>query len=152
MLGRIPAALVSLGLVASAAWPGARRDLHGADSFPLSTYPMFATPRPTTIALDYAVAVRNDGTRTAISPRLVGSAEVLQARATIARALAGGKAASEDLCRRIASRIATAGGTHGVASVAIVSGRHDAIALLQESRRGSEMERVRCPVVGKEAP
>jgi len=147
MRRRLWPALASLTMLGAAAWPGLRANLHD-DSFPLSTYPMFATPRPTQLSLDYALVLTVDGRRLPVPPRLVGSAEVLQARATIAAAVGAGPGPRAALCAQIAARVAHSPAHAGAHAVVLVSGRHDVIALVTTGARGSEVERVRCPVPG----
>ena len=47
------------------------------DGFPLSTYPMFATERPTELSMVYALGVTRSGERRYLRPFLIGSGEVL---------------------------------------------------------------------------
>src|SRR5687767_10048091 len=103
-MSRRAAAVVSLALIAATLSPLARAPAD--DGFPLSTYPMFAWTRPTTLTSSYALGITAGGDRRYLSPRLVGSGEVLQARAIIERAVAGGPAATAGLCDAIAARVA----------------------------------------------
>ncbi len=109
------------------------------DGFPLSTYPMFAYPRPTLQSIDYAIGETARGERRAITPAMVGTHEVLQARAVFERAVGGGHAALFALCREIAARA-----PDDVAVVKIVRGTHDAVEYLVDHRLGREDEYVRC--------
>src|SRR5688572_14226825 len=68
------------------------------DGFPLSTYPMFSTNKDPKTSIDQAVAVGSGSGVTVLGPGFVGTDEVLQARATIARAVRGGPPASKALC------------------------------------------------------
>jgi len=98
----IRAGLISLALLAATLAPLARDPLD--DGFPLSTYPMFAFPRATVQTFDYVIGETAAGDRRAIAPELVGSHEVLQARAVIESAVGGGPDALLALCRAIARR------------------------------------------------
>ena len=142
-MNRRSAALASIALVAATLEPILRSP--GDDSFPLSTYPMFATPRATKLTLDYAIAESTDGSRRSIAPELVGSSEVLQALANIAREVAGKRSA--ELCGRIARGVAADSDYEGVARIRIVTGTNDAIEYLAHGTIGPERERARCQVV-----
>lgn len=141
-MSRVAAAVVSLVLLGATAAPVLRapRD----DGFPLSTYPMFATPRPTQLTLDYARGVTAAGAHRTLRPSLVGSGEILQAVAVIARARAAGQLPA--LCAAIAARVAADDRFADVVAVQIVSGTHDAVAFLVHDVRGREIERARCEV------
>ena len=114
------------------------------DDFPLSTYPMFASPRSTRLTLDYVVAWTARGERWHVPPPSIGSSEVLQANRIIQRAIAGGPEAMLQLCRRIASRVPAV--RPDVVVVTLVRGDHDAVELLAHGVRGDEREHVRCEV------
>ncbi len=80
-MSRALAIVTSLALVGAALSPLVRDPAD--DGFPLSTYPMFAWSRPTELTASYALGVTPGGGRRYLSPALVGSGEVLQARAII---------------------------------------------------------------------
>lgn len=110
------------------------------DAFPLSTYPMFAEPRTTRLTMDYALGETATGERRTLSPKLVGTGEVMQAFARLDRAVHTGQAAA--LCAEIAARL------HGtdIVTVRIVTGQHDAVDYLVRGIIGPEKERARCKV------
>ena len=143
---RVRGALISIAVLGAVASP-LRHDLGqpGRDDFPLSTYPMFATPRSTRLTMDYAIGIGADH-RTFLAPLLIGSPEVLQARALVARAVSAGREAQDDLCRRIAARVAADPSHPRVTQVLLVQGQHDAIDLLVHGSLGAEHEWVRCDV------
>jgi hypothetical protein len=120
------------------------------DSFPLSNYPMFARGRRSaTLNAVYAVAYDADGGRHWVAPRLVGSREVLQARALLERAARRRKTAAA-LCRSIAARVAGQGGElAGAVELRIVRGKHDPIAYFDSGALGSERNVATCPVPGR---
>ena len=64
------------------------------DSYPLSTYPMFAAVRETEVSVPHAVMIDADGDESFVPPVLVANDEVLQAQATIRQALRHGDAAT----------------------------------------------------------
>ncbi|MFT3692014.1 MAG: hypothetical protein QM831_02650 [Kofleriaceae bacterium] len=107
------------------------------DSFPLSTYPMFAQRRGTVFELEYAVGVTATGTTVPLSSDVVGTGEVLQAAAVYEDAVHRGPKALGPLCRSIIAQV-------DYPSVRIVSGKIDAIALLENGARGVENIRWSC--------
>lgn len=107
------------------------------DSFPLSTYPMFAQKRGTRIELDYAVGVTASGATELLASEVVGTGEVLQAAAIYEDAVHRGPVALGPLCRSILARVP-------YPTVRIVSGHHDAIQLLTTGVRGPESIRWGC--------
>ena len=101
---RTYAAAVSLALVAATLWPllGNPRD----DSFPLSTYPMFAWKRPTKMSMSYPIGETASGERRYLVPRVIGSGEVLQARAIVERAVGKGGKELAAFCQKVAANVA----------------------------------------------
>jgi hypothetical protein len=121
------------------------RDPH-RDGFPLSTYPMFATPRDTRMSISFAYGETAAGERRAIGPDALGTREVLQAAATIARAVDRGRAEAMALCRQIAGAVSADVEMADVVGVAIVTGDEDAVAYLADGTLGPERVRARCAV------
>ena len=74
------------------------------DSFPTSSYPMFARDRAREATVAHVVAISDDGRHRPIPPPLVANDEVLQAAATIHAALRRKKAMK--LCLDVAERVA----------------------------------------------
>lgn len=143
MLGtRAFAAIVSLALVGATLEPLVRKPWE--DGFPLSPYPMFAFKRPTKLALEYAFGVTATGERRTLTPRLVGSGEVLQALTVLQQAKSRGELPA--LCAKIAARVAEAGRYADVTEIRIVTGTHDAVDFLVRDVRGTEVQHTRCPV------
>jgi hypothetical protein len=142
--GRSFAAAVSLALLAATLWPvlGDPRD----DGFPLSTYPMFASKRPTLQTYRYALGETAAGARRTLSPMLVGTGEVLQAIRVIDRAVAGGRVEQTKLCEAIAARAASDDDFSDIVAVRIVTGTHDAVEYLARDVIGRETELLRCAV------
>ncbi|WP_437625298.1 hypothetical protein [Sorangium sp. So ce1151] len=102
------------------------------DSFPLSTYPMFSWGRhDARTAVERAVGVDSRGGRRPIPPRLVGSEEVLQAKATLAQSIRQGARATRALCRGIAARVAEQSGQADLVSVEIRTDTFDAVAFFE---------------------
>lgn len=101
----------------------------GADSFPWSSYPMFghglADARTT---VHHLVGFDAAGQRRVVPPTLVANDEVLQAEATLARAVRGGRKPSAELCQAVAARIAADPDWAEVVRLELLSERYDAVA------------------------
>ncbi len=140
---RVTAAVISIALLGATLEPLIRKPWD--DSFPLSPYAMFAFKRPTKLTMEYAFGVTATGERHTLTPRIVGSAEVLQALTVIARA----KSQNElpQLCAQIASRVANLDRYAEVTEIRIVSGTHDAVDYLVRHVQGTEVPRTSCPVM-----
>ncbi|MBV8758709.1 MAG: hypothetical protein JO257_15590 [Deltaproteobacteria bacterium] len=137
--------VATIVLLAAVAWPLVRDPLD--DGFPLSTYPMFAVARPTTLTMDYALGETRTGERRTLTPGLVGTGEVLQAYALFDRAVHGPREQLQALCTQIAARVARDDDYRDVATIRIVTGRHDAVDYLVRHQIGSEVDRLRCLVL-----
>lgn len=134
---------VGLGATLAVLSPLAAMD---ADSFPISSYPMFARPRgqPTLYA---AVARAADGSERRLSPSWLGTSEVLQAKVLIQRSVARGPEATRALCREVAERIAAAPDGRGLRSVEIVRRRYDPVGYFVAGPEPLEQELLeRCAV------
>jgi hypothetical protein len=147
-MSRLAAAILSVGLVAIVLEPVVRAP--DDDGFPLSTFPMFAAPRPAQVAVSYARGVTGAGQRRELTPALLGTGEVMQAFAMLQRAVDAGPAARQALCQAIAARVATEAGYRDVTAVVILGGWHDAVAYVAAGMRGAatgEVTHARCDVV-----
>jgi hypothetical protein len=129
---------VGLGATAAVLSPLATMD---ADSFPISSYPMFARPRgqPTLFA---AIARAADGSERRLPPSAVGSSEVLQTKVLIQRSVEQGPQAMQALCRTIAERVAASPEARELRSVEIVRRRYDPIAYFVSGPEPLEQERL----------
>jgi hypothetical protein len=123
-----------------------------ADSFPISTYPMFASPRGQPVL--YAVIGRaGDGSEQRLEPALVGSKEVLQAKVLIDRSVEGGQATMAELCHATAVRVAAMPSARALRSVEIVSRRYDPIRYFSSGPSPIEQTRLfHCKVPAPRAP
>jgi hypothetical protein len=139
---RLAAAIVSIGLIGAALAPIVRSP--DDDDFPLSTFPMFATPRPATLGMAYALGVTGEGRARPLKPRHLGTGEVMQAFAMLQRAADGGGVDRAALCAAIAGRVAGDAGYRDVVAIQIVSGAHDAVAYLADGTIGAEHLLARC--------
>lgn len=139
---RPAAAIVSIVMLLVVASPLLREPWD--DGFPLSPYAMFAFARPTKLTIDYGLGETATGARRYLTPRIVGSGEVLQALNVIARARQANQLPA--LCQTIAARVATLDRYRDVVRIKIVSGTHDAVEFLVRHEVGKEVERTRCEV------
>lgn len=145
MGGRLHGYAVSVVLLAAVLFP--LRFERGRDSFPLSSYPMFARAKTSAaMQLHYFLGLTEAGERRYLRPELVANQEVLQARAVIAHAVRRGPADADQLCRQVADRVAAEDEVADVVELRLVEGRHDAIAFLVDGDVGSERVVARCGV------
>ena len=136
------AAVVSIALLGATLAPLIREPWD--DGFPLSTYAMFAFERPTKLSMEYAFGVTATGDRKTLTPRLVGSAEVLQAMTVLQRARSQGQL--PELCATIAGRVADDAAYNDLTEIRIVIGTHDAVDFLMRDIRGPEALLTSCKV------
>lgn len=137
-------ALVSVAITFATLWPLTWDK--GRDSFPLSSYPMFARKQVSkSVHLSYAVGINSAGERTPLAPELVANSEVLQARAALSRAVRS-PAKTKALCKSIAARVAAADDYAAITEVRIVTGLHDSVAYLRGDTGGRERVRASCEV------
>ncbi len=136
--------IVTLVAAVAVAWPLAWHPARG-DSFPLSTYPMFAQRRKDArLHLDYVVATSADGRRRHVPPELVASPEVMQAIVSVQRAVGRGEAPI--LCREVAARLAGRGDYRGFDQVQVIAGDHKAIDYFVRGDRGRERTLATCAI------
>ena len=143
-MNRVGAAVVSIVLIGATLSPLLRKPED--DSFPLSTYPMFAWKRPTKLSMSYAIGETAAGERRYLTPRIVGSGEVLQARAIVERAVGKGGTELKKLCERVAANIANVPRFSDVTRIRVMSGTHESLDFLIRNKLGPEFERMRCEV------
>jgi hypothetical protein len=144
------AALTSLALCGAVLAPAVRAP--DDDDFPLSTYPMFAAPRPRELTMASARGVTRDGQPRTLSPGALGTDEVMQAFATLQRAAAAGPDERAALCAAIAARVARDAALGDAVAVEIVVGSYDAVAAMAQPAAaaglaGGEASLARCDVV-----
>src|SRR3954468_4764126 len=93
------------------------------DSFPLSTFPMFAADIEPTQAVDTAVAGGGDGTAIRLTPAEIGGTTVVnQAADVVTTAIVGGRA--DELCAAIAARLDD---RPAAVAMEVVTERYDAV-------------------------
>lgn len=111
--------LVAVAVAVVVLWPAVGPT--ESDSFPLSTYPMFARDRGDNARVDTVVARRPSGERERLSPELIaGTDEPIQAAATVSRAISAGE--SPALCAAVGARLEP---DDREALVEVVTERHD---------------------------
>ncbi|MFP5256662.1 MAG: hypothetical protein ACLGI8_12545 [Acidimicrobiia bacterium] len=119
-----------------------------ADSFPLSTYPMFSHDRGPRSAIATLVGLDADGGPHRLSPPLIGGTdEPMLAVATAGRAARGSAAEQARLCAQVAERVAGADRAELV-EVALQVEEHDSVPFLTGQRTEAAAVRVlaRCEV------
>jgi hypothetical protein len=116
------------------------------DSFPLSTYPMFARVL-TQPRLVYAEGLQRGGLATRLPPELVANDEPMQAMRTLKQAANGGKRELKRLCAAIAERAAARAEYAGLRRVRIVSATFDPVRYFEAGPAPESSERlVECAV------
>lgn len=123
-MSRVLAYGFGLGLIAAVASPAFGDPPR--DSYPLSTYPMFSQKRRAPV-LYFAEGIMADGRRVRLPPDLVANAEVMQAVASVKRAVLGGEESSEQLCSAAAQRVSASPDHAGVVRVELVGASFDPI-------------------------
>lgn len=142
-MSRLLAYGVGLGMVALVAAPGFGDP--AADTYPLSTYPMFARPRGKPLLSFVEGATPNNTVR--LPPELIAHDEIMQAVVTVRRAVQAGPEALRQLCTRIAANVVSAPAYDDVYEVRIVSARFDPVGYFTAGPTPEErMEHFRCAV------
>jgi hypothetical protein len=120
--------LLGLGVVVASAAPllRAARD----DSYPFSTYPMFARvlDKP---ELTVAVGVTAARAELRLPPEMVANEEPMQAMRTLRQAGNGDRSALKALCSSIAARVARTAAFSQVRAVRIVRARFDPLTYFE---------------------
>lgn len=113
---RLVTVLVLLAVVSPA--------LRVRDSFPLSTYPMYATARSDVVAFPTVLGFDASGARAPLSLRTIARTDdALVGQSRIRQSIDGGAAA--ELCDEVAGRASDA-----VVRLEVVTERHDVVALV----------------------
>lgn len=99
------------------------------DSYPFSTYPMFARDRREA-CLSHVVGVDASGRSRSLPPRVIVNEEITQAQAIVQAAVGRGRRARRELCARVAARVAASDEPEfaGVERVEIVTACYDPVA------------------------
>jgi len=144
------ARLVAALMLATLAWPLIQGPRY--DSFPWSSFPMFAHGRADAITrVDQLLAVSADKSRRPVPPRLVANDEVLQAASTLHTAIRRGRKASAALCRQVAARVAADPDWADVVRLELVTVKFDALQYFagDTTPQGKPRVRARCKVPRK---
>lgn len=135
---------VTVVTMVAVAWPLAWHPVRG-DSFPLSTYPMFASRRPgAKLYLEYLVATGPDGARRHVPPELIANHEVIQAIVTVQQAVSRGDA--KGLCTRVAARVARDRRFDRMDTLSVIGGNHAAVDYLVRGLHGTERVLAKCAI------
>lgn len=134
--------LLTAAVLAAQLFPLTRGERY--DSFPWSTFPMFAHGRPDAVTVvDRFVAVAADKSSERVPPRLVANDEVLQAAATLRYAIRRGKKATRALCRQVARRVADEPAFAGAVTLELVTVQYDALRYFAGDQEPLAKPRVR---------
>ena len=135
-LNALAGIVVGLGATAAVLSPLGAMD---QDSFPISSYPMFARPRGQPEL--YAVVGRAaDGREVRLPASVVASSEPLQTKVLIQRTVESGPEAMQALCRSVAARVVNS--PEDLRSVEIVRRRYDPIAYFTHGPEPLEQARL----------
>jgi hypothetical protein len=144
---RVVTLIFGLGLLAATAAPAFRSPEQ--DSFPFSSYPMFARPRGKPL-LYTAEGLTGGPNTVALPPRLVAHGSVMQTVQTLRGAAEGGPRSLRRLCERIAAKVAETPEYAAVRKVQIVRQRFDPISYFDHGPAPEERKVLRrCEVVRK---
>jgi hypothetical protein len=124
-----------LGLTLLVASPLLREP--GDDSYPLSTYPMFAKKREKPLFY-FVEGVNKKRESSRLPPSLVANAEVMQAASRVRRAVNAGERAASEFCREVAQRVRESRKHRGIVEVRIVGARFDPIAYFEHGPEPEE--------------
>jgi hypothetical protein len=123
---RLYAYAVGLLVVGALLWPVSGWQKH--DSFPLSYYPMFTTPRKR-VVLYSVVGLRQDEEDLArpevMPPRFIANHEVMQAAVMVRQAAQQGQLAQRHFCEQVAATVAKAADFSHVQALVIVRDVYD---------------------------
>lgn len=137
-------AIGGAALVLLLLWPLVR----GTDGYPLSTYPMFSTPRDTHAKISHVIGRRADGSGAPLRPALLGTPEIMQA-SQLSRIAAKDAKRAADLCARVAERVADDAASEGIVALEVRTDHFDARAYWQGERKPSKSKvHARCDVGG----
>ena len=133
-----------LGLTLLVASPLLREP--NADSFPLSTYPMFARKREKPL-LYFVEGVSKKREASRLPPSLLANTEVMQAASRVRRAVNAGEQAAAEFCAEVAERVRASRKHKAIVEVRIVGTRFDPIAYFEQGPEPEErFEVTRCRV------
>ncbi|MGH1345015.1 MAG: hypothetical protein ACRBN8_25875 [Nannocystales bacterium] len=132
---RLWAGTVALAMTSAIVWPV----IPDKDSFPLSNYPMFSTPKTTRAKIYHLVGFTPTGQGMPLSPSMLDTDEIMQAYQTAKLAIRGGRA--QRLCEETALRVASSDDFADVTRVEVRIDVFDAVHYW-EGDRSTEHSRV----------
>ena len=142
-MSRLVAYTVGVGLAAAVAAPALRSS--PKDSYPLSTYTMFAAKRDNP-RLYVAEGVSADGSRARLAPALLGTDEVMQAAVLVRRAVQASEQRAQQLCEDIAQRVRR-GRLASVRFIELTSAEYEPVAyFVSGAKPQNRVLHGRCPV------
>ena len=137
-MSRPLALLVGIALTLATLSPSLRSSPFADDSYPFSTYPMFAR------TMTKRVIVFAEGTGAAspkrLGPVFVANDEPMQAQRTLSNAAKSGAPALRALCARIAERVATSAELTEIRRVRIVRALFDPVRYFEVSAEPEQRE------------
>jgi hypothetical protein len=104
MTTRVRPYLLCIGVVVAMLSPVLRRP--PVDGFPLSTYPMFSSPRGPKAKIHTVLGVTQDGEAEVLDPRLISGDPWASLAARVTYAASRSKAKRRALCETVAARVA----------------------------------------------
>lgn len=125
-MSRAKALIVGSGMALAVLAPCLAASPFADDSFPLSTYPMFARVIEKRVIV-FADGVTSDTESQRLGPELVANDEPMQAQRTLRLASRSGRKALRTLCGRIAERVAQKSELATVSRVRIGQGVFDPV-------------------------
>ena len=137
-MSRPLALLVAIALILATLAPSLRSAPFADDSYPFSTYPMFARTM-TKRAIVFAEG-SGTGNPTRLGPQFVANDEPMQAQRTLNNAAKSGAPALRSLCARIAERVAKSVPLSGVRRVRIVRALFDPIRYFEVGAEPEQRE------------
>jgi hypothetical protein len=123
-----------------------------SNGFPLSNYPMFSKHRDTNVKVAHVVARSRTGHDRPVPPRLLDTAEIMQASQTAVVA-AKSDAGAAELCARVAANVARAGTAWAdVDRLELRTDRYDAVRYWQGERTPKRSQVHATCTIDREAP
>ena len=139
---KIASRVAGCALLLAVAWPATWPA--GREGFPLSPYPMFATPRPPVARVESAIGIDAAGQPHLLSPELIGGSSRINLVSSGLRArIHAGDAAGQ--CAEIAERVA-ASERDAIVMVEVASERIDVVAAVAGAPPVRRRVHARCPV------
>lgn len=137
-MSRPLALLIAISLTLATLAPSLQSQPFADDSYPFSTYPMFARKMSKRVIV-FAEGV-GSAEPTRLGPELVANDEPMQAQRTLRKAASAGAPALRALCARIAERVAASDRLAAIRRVRIVQASFDPIRYFQDDAAPEQRE------------